>query len=85
MHQVAVKDFKIGHGEKLCVIAGPCLLESPELGLRVAEHMLELSQRLNFNYIFKSSYEKDNRGASTNHRGLGIDNGLRILNKKIVV
>jgi len=79
MNKVQVKDFYIGKGEKLCVIAGPCLLENTDLGLRVAEHMLELSQKLNFNYIFKSSYEKDNRGASTNHRGLGKEEGLKSL------
>lgn len=79
MHQVKVKDFSIGKGEKLCVIAGPCLLENVDLGLRVAEHMSRLAQRYGFNYIFKSSYEKDNRGAAGNDRGLGIDEGLKAL------
>lgn len=79
MHNVPVKNFSVGRGEKLCVIAGPCLLENQDLGMRVAEHMVKLSEKLQFNYIFKSSYEKDNRGASSNHRGLGIDKGLQAL------
>jgi 2-dehydro-3-deoxyphosphooctonate aldolase (KDO 8-P synthase) len=79
MHKVKVKNFTVGQGEKLCIIAGPCLLEGRDLGLRVAEHMVKLSKKYNFNYVFKSSYEKDNRGAASNDRGLGIDEGLRAL------
>jgi len=77
MNNVKVKNFNVGKGEKLCVIAGPCLLENQDLGMRVAEHMVGLSEKLGFNYVFKSSYEKDNRGAASNHRGLGIDEGLK--------
>ncbi len=77
MNNVKVGNFSIGKGEKLCVIAGPCLLESQALGMRVAEHMVGLAEKLGFNYVFKSSYEKDNRGAASNHRGLGIDEGLK--------
>jgi 2-dehydro-3-deoxyphosphooctonate aldolase (KDO 8-P synthase) len=79
MNNVQVRDFKIGKGEKLCIISGPCLLESFDLGMRVGEHMLKLAEKYNFNYIFKSSYEKDNRGGPSNHRGLGIDKGLQAL------
>ncbi|MFV2032451.1 MAG: 3-deoxy-8-phosphooctulonate synthase [Gammaproteobacteria bacterium] len=77
MNKVRIKNFSVGKGEKLCLIAGPCLLESADLGKRVAEHMVKLSEKLGFNYVFKSSYEKDNRGAASNHRGLGIDEGLK--------
>ena len=58
MNNVKVKNFSVGKGEKLCVIAGPCLLENVDLGMRVAEHMVGLSEKLGFNYVFKSSYEK---------------------------
>ncbi|MDH5400576.1 MAG: 3-deoxy-8-phosphooctulonate synthase, partial [Cyclobacteriaceae bacterium] len=77
MHNIKVKNFSVGKGEKLCVIAGPCLMESQDLGMRVAEHMVGLSEKLGFNYVFKSSYEKDNRGAASNPRGLGIQEGLK--------
>lgn len=79
MHKVKIKDFTVGQNEPLCVIAGPCLLENADLGMRVAEHMVKLAERYKFNYIFKSSYEKDNRGAASNDRGLGIDEGLKAL------
>jgi len=79
MHNVKIKNFTVGKGEKLCVISGPCLLENEALGMRVAEHMVKLSEKLGFNYVFKSSYEKDNRGASGNNRGLGIQEGLKVL------
>lgn len=79
MHNVKIKNFTVGKGEKLCVIAGPCLLENEALGMLVAEHMVKLSEKIGFNYVFKSSYEKDNRGAASNNRGLGIDAGLKAL------
>jgi 2-dehydro-3-deoxyphosphooctonate aldolase (KDO 8-P synthase) len=79
MHNVKVKNFTIGKGEKLCIIAGPCLLEGRDLGMRVAEHMVKLAEKYKFNYIFKSSFEKDNRGAAGNDRGLGLDEGLKTL------
>jgi len=79
VNNVKVKNFEVGKGEKLCVIAGPCLLENQDLGMRVAEHMVKLSEKIGFNYVFKSSYEKDNRGAASNNRGLGIDEGLKAL------
>ncbi len=79
MRNVKIKNFTVGKGEKLCVIAGPCLLENEALGMRVAEHMVKLSEKIGFNYVFKSSYEKDNRGAASNNRGLGIDEGLKAL------
>jgi len=81
MHNVKVKNFTVGKGEKLCVIAGPCLLEGYDLGMHVAEQMVKLARKYDFNYIFKSSYEKDNRGAASNDRGLGIDEGLKTLQK----
>lgn len=81
MHNVPIANFRVGHKEKLCIIAGPCLLESVELGLRVGEHMKKLSEKYHFNYVFKSSYEKDNRGAASNNRGMGIDTGLKSLQK----
>ncbi len=79
MHKVKIKDFYVGTGEKLCIISGPCLLESIDLGKYVAERMLKLAEKYDFNYVFKSSYEKDNRGAAGNNRGMGIDEGLKAL------
>lgn len=66
-------------GETLAVIAGPCALESLELGLQVGEHMRELCSRLGLPYVFKASFDKANRTSGRSPRGPGIDQGLRWL------
>ncbi|HVT14506.1 MAG TPA: 3-deoxy-8-phosphooctulonate synthase [Fimbriimonadaceae bacterium] len=73
-----VGSLEIG-GDALTVIAGPCLAESEELCLQVAERMQEICAAFGFNYIFKASYDKANRTSSASVRGSGIGEGLRIL------
>lgn len=73
-----VGPFSIGD-DRLTVIAGPCLAESRELCLQVAEEMQSICRDLGFNYIFKASYDKANRTSATSERGAGMDEGLRIL------
>lgn len=63
-------------GEKLVVIAGPCALESLELGLDVAGQMKAICNRLALPYIFKSSFDKANRTSGRSPRGPGLDVGL---------
>lgn len=63
------------------LIAGPCVIESEQMALDVAGHMKEVTDRLNIEYIFKASYDKANRTSTKSFRGLGIDEGLRILNE----
>ncbi len=58
------------------VIAGPCVLESRQLALEVAGELAAMAQRLGLTLIFKSSYDKANRTASTSFRGPGMDIGL---------
>lgn len=72
--------FSIGD-ERLTIIAGPCLAESEELCLQVAEHMKTLCSELGFNYIFKASYDKANRTSVNTVRGSGMAAGLSILKK----
>lgn len=61
------------------VIAGPCALESLELGLSVGRSLAELSQKLNLTVVFKSSFDKANRTSVSSFRGPGIDTGLKWL------
>lgn len=63
-------------GKRLAVIAGPCVLESPDLGLRVAEHLRDVCQRLNLPFVFKASYTKANRSSVESYRGPGLEAGL---------
>jgi len=64
---------------KLTIIAGPCLAESLELCLQVAESMAALCAELGFQYIFKASFDKANRTSLNSQRGGGIEEGLEIL------
>lgn len=68
----------IGNGE-LTLIAGPCLAESADLCLQVAESVLTVATRLGIPAIFKASFDKANRTSGDSVRGVGIDEGLRRL------
>lgn len=81
MHNIALKNFSIGKKEPLVVISGPCVMESEEHTMRSAETLKGIFNRLNINFIFKSSFDKANRSSIHSFRGLGIDEGLRILEK----
>jgi len=69
----------IGPGRPLALMAGPCVIESDDLMLRVAERMVDLTRKLGIPYVFKSSFEKDNRSHQDFYRGPGIDKGLKLL------
>ncbi len=66
---------------KFILIAGPCVIESEENVMRIAEEVKEIAERLDLDYYFKASYDKANRTSISSYRGLGIDEGLRILQK----
>lgn len=70
---------EIGQGKDLAVICGPCVIDSKELLMNTAKELCEISQRLGVGIIFKSSYEKDNRGSEKNWSGPRIDEGLQLL------
>jgi 2-dehydro-3-deoxyphosphooctonate aldolase (KDO 8-P synthase) len=72
------KPFDIG-GDNLVVIAGPCSLESYDLGIQVGEVMRDICEELDFKYIFKSSFDKANRTSIKSWRGPGIEKGLEQL------
>ncbi|MFS0851474.1 3-deoxy-8-phosphooctulonate synthase [Novosphingobium panipatense] len=68
-------------GTPLFVIAGPCVIESEALTLSVAETLADVARRRGAFLIFKSSFDKANRSSDASFRGLGMDEGLRILEK----
>ena len=68
----------IGCG-KLAVFAGPCVAESRDLCLRIAEHLTKVCDKLGVQYIFKASFDKANRSSGESFRGPGIDAGLAML------
>lgn len=65
----------------LFAIAGPCVIESEETTLFVAETLAAVARRLGILLIFKSSFDKANRSSDKSFRGLGMEEGLRILEK----
>jgi 2-dehydro-3-deoxyphosphooctonate aldolase (KDO 8-P synthase) len=71
--------FEVGLDKPLFLIAGPCVVESRELQVETAGRLKEMCSRLGIPFIFKSSYDKANRSSSKSFRGLGLDEGLRIL------
>jgi 2-dehydro-3-deoxyphosphooctonate aldolase (KDO 8-P synthase) len=75
-----IDNVRIGSGD-LFLIAGPCVIESEEHAIRMAEIIKGVTRSLNFPFIFKASYDKANRTSIRSFRGPGIKDGLRILKK----
>lgn len=75
---VKIGPIEIG-GEKLALIAGPCVIETDELTFRIARSLKKLTEKLGIPFIFKSSYDKANRTSIHSYRGPGLREGLRIL------
>jgi 2-dehydro-3-deoxyphosphooctonate aldolase (KDO 8-P synthase) len=76
---VRLCDFEVGLDQPLFLIAGPCVVESEQLQVDVAGQLKEICAALRVPFIFKSSYDKANRSSSSSFRGLGMEEGLRIL------
>jgi 2-dehydro-3-deoxyphosphooctonate aldolase (KDO 8-P synthase) len=75
-----VGDIHIGSGD-LFLIAGPCVIESEEHAMRMAEIIKGVTRALELPFIFKASYDKANRTSIRSFRGPGLKEGLRILKK----
>jgi 2-dehydro-3-deoxyphosphooctonate aldolase (KDO 8-P synthase) len=81
MREIRVGSFSIGNQQPLVLIAGPCVIESEDLVMRIAEAVRKIAEKVSMPFIFKSSFLKDNRSSSTSYQGPGIEEGLRILQK----
>lgn len=79
MKQVRIGDAAVFGGSSLGLIAGPCVIESRDHCLRLAEQIAGIVARHDVNWVFKASYDKANRTAAGSFRGPGPDEGLRIL------
>ena len=71
--------FEVGLQKRLFLIAGPCVVESQQLQIDVAGELKEICAALDVPFVFKSSYDKANRSSGASFRGLGRDEGLRVL------
>jgi 2-dehydro-3-deoxyphosphooctonate aldolase (KDO 8-P synthase) len=79
MKQIQLRDFVIGGGAPLVLIAGPCVMESADMALETACILKEMAAELNIPFIFKASYDKANRSSIHSFRGPGLKAGLAIL------
>ena len=73
--------FKLVSKDYLTLISGPCAIESETMAMRTAETLKNISEKLKINFIYKSSFDKANRSSIDSKRGVGISDGLNILNK----
>ncbi|MBS3921241.1 MAG: 3-deoxy-8-phosphooctulonate synthase [Deltaproteobacteria bacterium] len=79
MNEVKVGEVRIGKGNPLVLIAGPCVIEGEAIVLEIAKGLKALCKKLEIPLIFKASYEKDNRGSEKSYKGPGVKEGLKIL------
>lgn len=79
MKDVRVGNITIGKGHPIVLISGPCVIESEDTVMRIAERLKHITSRLRIPWIFKSSYEKDNRSSPEGYKGPLLEKGLKIL------
>ena len=80
MKNFNIHNIKLGNNEPLVLIAGPCQIESLDHALETAHSIKETCDSLEIKFIYKSSFDKANRSSISTRRGIGIDEGLTILN-----
>jgi len=73
--------FEVGLDQPFFLIAGPCAIETEQLALDTANELKDITSRLGIPFIYKSSFDKANRSSLDSYRGLGMEEGLRILQK----
>ena len=78
---IPIGGFRIGGGQPLVLIAGPCVIESERHAMRMAERLVKIAAKAKIPLIFKASYDKANRSALSSFRGPGPKEGLEILRK----
>jgi len=79
MRPVEIAGRRCGAGLPLLWIAGPCVIETRDHTLGVARELARLADRLGLPLVFKASFDKANRSSGKSFRGLGMDEGLRVL------
>ena len=80
MKTISIKNVSFGQDE-LGFIAGPCVIENNDHALKMADGIKEIAERVDVRLIYKSSFDKANRSSISSFRGLGMEEGLKILEK----
>ncbi len=81
MKNIKIANFEISNNDNFILIAGPCVIESESHSLMMAEKIATICQKLNINFVFKSSFDKANRSSINSKRGLDIKQAETIFNK----
>jgi 2-dehydro-3-deoxyphosphooctonate aldolase (KDO 8-P synthase) len=81
MKEIIINGIKIGAGNPLVLIAGPCVIESEAKAINAAERLKKICRDIKIPLIYKSSYDKANRTSVKSFRGIGLKDGLKILKK----
>ena len=83
--ETQIKPFQVGNATvgdgRLTIIAGPCVIESPEHALMMARECSQRAREAGLDYVFKASYDKANRSSHASFRGLGMAQGLEVLRR----
>jgi len=78
-NSIKINNFNVSNDLPFFLIAGPCSIESKDHAIDHAGKINEICKQLNLNFVYKSSFDKANRSSSLSSRGVGIDQGLKIL------
>lgn len=79
--QVDVDAIEVANDQPFTLFGGMNVLESRDLAMRICEHYVEVTQKLNIPYVFKASFDKANRSSVNSYRGPGLDEGLKIFSE----
>lgn len=75
--KIKIGNFEISNELPIAIIAGPCQIESKQHAIDIAGKLIEITNELGVNYIFKASFDKANRTSINSPRGVGIDEGMK--------
>ena len=79
MHIINVGPYKVGTGQPMLLLAGPCVLEGYEHSLAIGQEVKRICGKLGMPYVFKASFDKANRSSYDSFRGPGLEEGLKQL------
>lgn len=78
LQSIKIANFDVANDKPFVLFGGMNVLESRDLAMKIAEHYVEVTQKLGIPYVFKASFDKANRSSINSYRGPGLDEGLKI-------
>ena len=75
---IKINEIELANEKPFVLFGGMNVLESRDLAMRIAEHYVEVTSKLDIPYVFKASFDKANRSSINSYRGPGMEEGLKI-------